>query len=317
MKKVAVLIFIFSFFIISCGTNKNLNISKDEIAFSSINGEKSKISTFLITNKSKIDLHLNFELKGENSNFFKFLTTIPNKVEANSSLEIPIQFQPNADFVGVANAQLLLNLEKKSPQIITFRGLSTKGLEGKNEPALSWVLQTLGYGINLGWETLANTIKPDLQGEEISQTLFKKASNKDVEIIPIARYSPAFNLPFGYYIIKKDAPVLVEVGVLSDSKEYPEHQTLFPKVSKGNTAFNPKEEFFGIYTTSPSHNAYSEDKWNKKFHKKNAAHASRIYQLKNTAGKIIANQYLICFEEAFNGDYQDYVFILKNVKIIE
>ena len=27
-----------------------------------------------------------------------------------------------------------------------------------------------------------------------------------------------------------------------------------------------------------------------------------------------ANAYLVCFEEAANGDYQDYVFTLRNVK---
>ncbi len=39
----------------------------------------------------------------------------------------------------------------------------------------------------------------------------------------------------------------------------------------------------------------------------------RTYPLKDRAGVAIANAYLVCFEEAANGDYQDYVFTLSNV----
>lgn len=40
----------------------------------------------------------------------------------------------------------------------------------------------------------------------------------------------------------------------------------------------------------------------------------RTYPLKDRAGAAIPNGYLVCFEEAANGDYQDYVFTLYNVK---
>ena len=80
--------------------------------------------------------------------------------------------------------------------------MSTKGLEGKNEPQLSWVMKTLGYAINLGWDSLANHIRADLQGDELPQALFKKSGTDAVEMIPVARYSPAFVLPFGYYTVK-------------------------------------------------------------------------------------------------------------------
>tara|TARA_R110002072_G_C7579432_1_gene501926 strand:- start:137 stop:469 length:333 start_codon:yes stop_codon:yes gene_type:complete len=103
--------------------------------------------------------------------------------------------------------------------------------------------------------------------------------------------------------------------VLADSKSYPEHQTLFPAVSNGSTGFVPKSEPFGFYTTSPSHVAYSKDTWNKKLFKKNAAHAARIYAVKDAQRHILPNQFLVCFEEAFNGDYQDYVFLVKNIAI--
>ena len=39
----------------------------------------------------------------------------------------------------------------------------------------------------------------------------------------------------------------------------------------------------------------------------------RTYPLKNRAGQLVPNSYLVGFEEAANGDYQDFVFVLENV----
>ena len=68
---------------------------------------------------------------------------------------------------------------------------------------------------------------------------------------------------------------------------------------------------FGLFTISETHSTYTEDA-------KNAgnavAHAARTYPLKDRAGTAIPNAYLVCFEEAANGDYQDYVFTISNVK---
>ncbi|MES1220626.1 MAG: DUF1080 domain-containing protein, partial [Bacteroidota bacterium] len=58
---------------------------------------------------------------------------------------------------------------------------------------------------------------------------------------------------------------------------------------------------------------YSEDVWNMLFFPNNAVRATRIYPLKDEAGRLIPNNYLLCFEEARNGDYNDYVFVVKNI----
>ncbi|HWH63224.1 MAG TPA: DUF1080 domain-containing protein, partial [Ginsengibacter sp.] len=38
------------------------------------------------------------------------------------------------------------------------------------------------------------------------------------------------------------------------------------------------------------------------------------YPIRNNEGELIPNNYLLCFEEAKNGDYNDYVFVIKNIK---
>lgn len=293
---------------ICCKTNvapAHVKVS-DALVFSAIKGQNSKAQNIVF--KTNIRLS-NAELKitGQHSSFF-----IAKKVEPNT---LSIYFKPSTNFVGIANAQLIVQHNLKTKATYTLKALSTKALEGKNEPPLFDVIKTLNFDINIGWSTLANTIKPKLQGDEIPQTLFTRANLGSVFMIPVARYSPAFLLPFGYYTVTGNGlPTKYKVGILADSNKYPEHQTLFPALQNGKTSFNPnKNEAFGFYTASPTHDAFSEDIWNKRLFKKHAIRACRIYQVKTANGTLVKNQYLVCFEEAKNGDYQDYVFLVKNI----
>ncbi|PCJ96560.1 MAG: hypothetical protein COA50_07220 [Flavobacteriaceae bacterium] len=161
---------------------------------------------------------------------------------------------------------------------------------------------------------MANHLRPELQGEELAPSLFKKAGPGAVEMIPVARYSPDFALNFGYYNASKSGPIQHQVGILATADTFPEHQILFPKVATGKTVFDPGEDNFGFYTISPSHSVYSEDIWNVLFYPTHATHAVRTYPVSDKNGVALENTYLVCIEEAANGDYNDYVFLVKNIK---
>ena len=142
-----------------------------------------------------------------------------------------------------------------------------------------------------------------LVGDEVAAPRFKAASAAEVALIPVARYSPQEPIPYGYYLGASE----VEVGVIASDQ----YQTLNPKTEAGaKPSFAAPAGEFGIFTSSKTHKTYTEDA-------KNAAnaiqHAVRSYPLKDRAGVAIPNAYLVCFEEAANGDYQDYVFTLANV----
>jgi len=109
-------------------------------------------------------------------------------------------------------------------------------------------------------------------------------------------------------------PEIHETGVLAKAGTIPEHQTLFPHTVSGSRLFDPGNNEFGFYATGPTHTAYSEDVWNILLFPTYASHATRIYQLKNETGKLVPNNFLVCFEEAKNGDYNDYVFLVKNIR---
>lgn len=290
---------------------QELKISKKSIRLSAIKGTVSKLDTILISSTKENTKIGVVDIKGEQADFFKITSPQLNDLQANESGEIVVVFQPAEDFIGIAKATLTIKRQKLNIQLI---GLSTKGLEGENESPLSEVVEALGYKIDVGWKGIENHWRPELQGEELSSSLFKKAGAGDVEMIPVARYSPDFALNFGYYNSSESGPVQHQVGILATAGEFPEHQTLYPAVVSGKTVFNPGEEEFGFYAISPSHSVYSEDIWNILFYPTHATHAVRTYPVKDETGKILENTYLVCIEEAKNGDYNDYVFLVKNIK---
>lgn len=267
--------------------------------FSAIKGTVSKPDSMMLPAKATA-----VKLSDGDTSSFKILSYKKNK--------LIVAFTPAADFVGLTNAKIQVK-NTFGTSMLNLTGLSTKGLEGKNEPPLSTVAEALGYQVNVGWTTLDNNSLPQLQGDEISSALFRKAGKGNVEIIPVARYSPDFELPFGYYINKAGMPQKQQVGVLAKAAAYPEHQCLFPAIALGGNTFDPGIQSFGFYFTSPTHAAWSEDVWNMLFFPANAVHATRIYPLKDAAGKLISNTYLLCYEEAKNGDFNDYVFVVKNI----
>ena len=302
--------------LISCNNQKKSKdvFMPDGAILSAIKGEHSKLVKISFNNSdSELKIFSN-AIEGENANFFKIESSLPDQINANQTIDILISFHPEESFTGIAYAEFIIKTSDNSKFIFPLRGLSTKALEGKNEPPLVDVVNTLGFKINLGWTSLANHVKPDLQGDEIASLKFVKAEDKLVEMIPVARYSPPFELPFGYYFKGDSKPELHEVGILANSESYPEHQTLYPALKSGSISFDPRDSEFGFYTTSPSHDAFSEDVWNAHLFKEHVAHACRIYPIKDASGTLLPNQYLVCFEEASNGDYQDYVFVVKNIR---
>ncbi|GGF34237.1 hypothetical protein GCM10011339_23100 [Echinicola rosea] len=280
------------------------------IVLSSIRGEHSKADTvaFRLGEQALDKVEVTF--LGDQAELFS-----TNKIASiDDKLVVSVQFKPSMEFIGLAEVVMEISQDGEVLVSRPVRGLSTKALEGENEPPLSLVVQALGWKLDLGWTGLAHHTTADLQGDELSVKYFRKAEGAEtVEMIPVARYSPPFELPFGYYKSGIEPPVLKQVGVLANSASYPEHQTLYPSLEEGKTSFDPGKLSFGFYTTSPSHVAYSEDRWNHLLHPDHAVHACRVYAVKDNNGKVLPEQYLVCFEEAANGDYQDYVFLVKYV----
>lgn len=281
--------------------------STRDVIVSAIKGLASKPDTIWLSSSHSTVLG-KARVKGDDAAFFS-VTASAEKISAGNSVAVVVIFEPSKEFTGIARAELVI----RGCAPIRLTGLSTKGLEGENEATLASIVDALGYKINVGWTTLANHLRPEQQGEELAPALFQKASSGNVELIPVARYSPDFPLNVGYYTISKTGPVQHQTAVLSKAGNFPEHQTLYPTIWKGQTSFDPGDASFGFYAISPGHTLYSEDIWNILFHPAHATHAMRIYPMHTKQNTLVENTFLVSMEEAANGDFNDYVFIVRNV----
>jgi hypothetical protein len=120
------------------------------------------------------------------------------------------------------------------------------------------------------------------------------------------------------------------LGVEWNTSNYSE--IVLPPLKMGSaTTFDPGTTAFGIWAFTDQRSVggvssagtfapnvpngdyvYSEDSLNIP---PDAAHTHRlrVYPLKNRAGVLVPHSYLLGWEEAGNADYNDYIFILKNV----
>jgi hypothetical protein len=222
------------------------------------------------------------------------------------------------------------------------------------EPTLGQIITTLGYDLNVvkaqnDWNP--NTINgvqnpttlPGVEAntDEVAAPSFVKAAGAaSVTMNVVARFSPVGILPYGWYPSTAAAPAssttkitgAVTVGTMSmvtNGQTSNNARMVYPPLAAGSaTTFDPGTTPFGIWiysdqatnTWAEGGNAengdydYSNDSFNVP---KNTppVHRIKVYPLKNATGTAIPQSYLIAVEEAANGDYQDYVFVLGNVTV--
>ncbi|QRQ99883.1 malectin domain-containing carbohydrate-binding protein [Dyadobacter sandarakinus] len=290
-------------------------VSSSELIFDAL---KNTTATrrVTITNTGTDELRIeSVTLGGTNPDKFSVQEIVVENVPAGSSIApeqtktFDVKFIPG-NTIATYNAALTINSNAGNlPSInVGLYAMSLNGYEGSNEPPLQTVVNTLGYKINVGWTTLADGVQPVMKGEEVLIPLFEKAASGPVTITPVARYSPNQELPFGFFTKSGNTPVRTGVGTLSGV--FGQHNTLFPQIVAGTDQFSTDQPF-GIYVVGLENRlSFSEDALNAGGP---ALHAVRTYPLRDRQGELVPNSYLVCFEDASNGDYQDYVFVLKNV----
>jgi len=203
-----------------------------------------------------------------------------------------------------------------------------------HEVTLGQILITLGIKLNVGLaQNNANpktgTVQqlPTVEAgtDELAAPLFRKAGSGNVTMTAVARFSPKGPMPFGWYPAGAPATrnMVATMTSMPDAQTSDKARLVLPPLS-GSTAFDPGSGTFGVWvytdqlsqlydtggTASNGDYAYSEDVSNAPAN----VHRMKVYPLKDAAGNVVAASYLIAVEEAGNGDYQDYVFILSNVQ---
>ncbi len=290
----------------------DIDVSHSEAVFSGVRGRVSAAQNVVVKNSGNARLVVTSALVGAHRNAFTLsapqspLTLAPGSAET-----VNVRFAPGRAQVGVLRAALRLSSNDPNERRLTIGlyGLSARGEQGGNEPPLQAIVRTLGYTVNVGSRGLILGTRPAPIGAEVRVSRFQKAGSGPVTLTPVARYSPDDPLPYGTYTVA-NRPVHKTVGTIATGFE----QSLNPATEDGSRVdFEPSGSPFGFFVGSTgyaAHKTYTQDALNTG----PVAHAVRVYPLKNRRGRRLANTYLLAFEPASNGDYQDYVFVVTNVK---
>jgi hypothetical protein len=202
-----------------------------------------------------------------------------------------------------------------------------------HEVTLGQILTTLGIKLNVGLAqnnanpntgTVQQLPKIEAGTDEIAAPLFRKSGAGTVSLRAVARFSPKGPMPFGWYPSGNSATrnLVATMASMPDAQTSDKARMVLPPLT-GATDFDPGAATFGVwvYTDQLSQKYdtggvasngdydYSEDAPNSPAN----VHRTKVYPLKDAAGVTVPGSYVLAVEEAGNGDYQDYVFILSNV----
>ena len=266
-------------------------------------------------------------------------TQFPATIAPGGDLAVTLQMDTGATLppppankdMGVTflTASLTATVGGTSLQIPVF-GLAA--LQANYEATFGQILIALGYPMNVGkaqnnwnWNnpnppTSLGGVKPGT--DEVAAPLFVKAGPGNVTMVPMARFSPEGEMPFGWY--PPGMPTMrtrvAALAQITDPQTSNKARMVYPPlVAPGNTSFDPGAAPFGVWaytgqavagTVHGDYN-YSQDAFNLPAP---GIHRVKVFTFKDATGAV-PNTFLLGFEEASNGDYQDYVILLSNVKI--
>lgn len=194
--------------------------------------------------------------------------------------------------------------------VLPMEGIALNKFEGKNEPTLARIVKSLGMKLDVGGDVLELPTRPEVIGDSLAVTRFRGLPGQKIQVTSVARFSPPGDLPFGIVLEGED---LIEWGKVADSEELKDnHQCLFPDLKGGGESLEIEapEGAFAFYMVGHKYVSFTDTALKSETKLK---HTARVYMVEEFQGRLMPNSFLICFEEASNGDYQDAVFLIENV----
>ena len=288
-----------------------LEVTPLELHFSGLRGVAKADESVSVKNTSGEDVQVaDVRVVGTHATTFKILSPpqLPLMLRPGASFSFSVGFQPDADAEpGVHHARVrLLRSEEDDGPPCDLTGLVTKGQHPTDEPPLQQVLEALGYDVDVGSKALVLPAEGAM-GDAIKATRFQRAKPGNVGYYLLARYTQKEESSFGYYLVQHDEPITKPIG--SAGKE--QCQTLNPELDgESQTSFDPDDKAFGLYLKVGKRMLYSDDD----VPGGAAKGAARIYPLRSRGRTLVQDAFLVAFDEDGNGDFQDHVFMLWNVK---
>jgi uncharacterized repeat protein (TIGR01451 family) len=276
-------------------------------------GQPSPAQDITISNIGQAQLNLSsLTMAGP----FQIVGPQPTSVPVGGSVTVSVAFNPTVEGVQSGSLTIVSNDQTDPVIVVTLRGVGVAG-----EPSLQWIVDTYNIPVNVGDDNPATNpihsadYNEPLLGQELPITTFEKAGAGDVTVEVLSVFGPDATpvSTVGWYTAgdanAKNALFSVDQGSA---------QTLNPALTAldGGTglSFDPGTTEFGFYsvwTFFGDREIFSEEDLTTYAGK--LPYQVRVYPLRDGAG-LVPNAYVIATEETNSGfDFQDVVFIVRNV----
>jgi hypothetical protein len=287
-----------------------LEVTPLELHFSGLRGATKSSDSVAIKNDSNQPVQVSdIRVIGEQAETFRVLELplLPLVLPPASSVSFSVVFQPHADAkpgVHHARVRIIRNEDDDGPPC-DLTGLVAKGKAAADEPTLQQILESLGYDVDVGSTSL--NVPAEKSGDEILAPTFVRAKPGNVGFYLIARYTADEDSTFGTYSVVSGKPVPRPIG----SAARGHHQTLNPELEgESQTSLDPGNVVFGLFLKVGKRTFYSDDALNTGPRK----HLAKVFPLRSRGHELVQDAYVVAFDEDGNGDYQDHVFMMWNVK---
>jgi hypothetical protein len=285
-----------------------LEVTPLELHFSGLRGSTKGSESIAIKNTGNEPVPVSeIRVVGTDAATFKILNVplLPVVLLPGKSFSFAVGFEPGANAEpGVHHARVrIVRTEEDDGPPCDLTGLVSAGNKLSDEPTLQQILEALGYDVDVGSTARRLPATPALLGDEIKSSTFEGAKPGDVGYYLIARYSPDQTSSFGYFAVKDGKSAAKAIG--SAAKGH--NQTLNPELeADSQTSFDPGEGPFALYLKIGKRILCSDDKASPR--------TSRTYPLRSRGRTPVQDAYVVAFDEDGDGDFQDHVFMLWNVK---
>ncbi|GAA5481637.1 3-keto-disaccharide hydrolase [Haloferula sargassicola] len=279
------------------------------LSLSAVKGQATRPRSVTITKPADVRID-RVHLSGADAGAFELLDGPGKWGAGKTEATWTIGFHPDH---GRGRYSALLELgEPGDGAHVLLQGIALDAFEGGNEPPLQDIVHALGIPLDVGGSQLDLDKDAAAIGEGSTASYFVAAGDGKVRITPLARFSPPGSTPVGIFFRGKDE--LREVARLAGSGGVADaHQCLFPPLEGGASSIeiDAPDEPFGFYMQGHQYTSFSDPA---RPSKAGIPHTVRIFPARYVQGRRLEHAWVVGFEEASNGDYQDAVLLVEGIE---
>ncbi len=292
-------------------------------------------ATFTLTNDGFAAIGITgVTLGGADAADFVIVGAVPTTLAAGAKATVTVRFigsDPVDDDAAVlfkGTLTVTTDNEAVPTKVVQLAGLAQNQSEQGEEPTVAQIVEALGYTTDVAQGLLADGGKVETVGDEVLLPYLERLDGtKPVEVIQIAAFLNQGNVArFNTHSIS--SPALTERFAADDNQG----QTVLPdglKAGTGDTGSVAHSSFtpsgaFGVKITvdgRPTYTAWSDPHANTTDPALSGVntgqgHYIRYFEAKDAAGHVIPGTYIGVqdYPGASNFDYNDHMFVIRNVK---